>query len=367
MSDQKESPPSGVKPSSSQPISTSSSSDSKENLTENLLDNLLPEILVTEEKEESSTEISRKRPELLIQDTTKTPPPSTAPSLSLDSFTFSPVKSDDKQLKAPGLAPFLSSSSEEALFKEGLEDIRKITSGLGLPFLLGYSDDSSSSSGFIPIPLSVPPKELEGKLLLVHASRSVHRATQTSWLENDSDLSSTENITSSTTVVTKKNNSAVRSWDQASCSPEKQADMYIKGTRNPSPTRTYQTVFRIILQELLERELQEADIDVAPSARLKQDTRMRLAHMFKTNFERYKDVFNRIVNRRKTTITINSDIANWKYMAKYLIIPTPSETSSSIPSIEDLLIIDEGWLEEIAKVHRGIGLPTFYKDIEGYV
>ncbi|XP_036609946.1 glutamate-rich protein 6B [Trichosurus vulpecula] len=353
---------------------------------------LLPEILVTEDTERPLGEKTPKSESLDHDEVAPSQsPPSSALSSSkafpLSSFSFSSLKSAGTQFKSSAsvMSSSTSSKSEEEDYRDRLKSVVKVTSGLSFPSTSGYSEESSSSSIYVPVPVPVPAKQLESKLLAIEKSLSLHRSTQTKWqMDNveteyediesvttsyeklpsdDIKMSLTQNQEQTMTTQTVKPPSPLLVKESSSTQGTSTA-IRTKSQGTPSPSRTYQSVFKCILQELLEREEKASlDIDVSPSARLRQDTRRKLAYMFKTNFERYKDVFRRILKKRKPIKTPSVEDRNVINIEEYRIIHVPEE--SPVPSVHELVVMDEEWLEEVTKAHRGSGVPTFYKGPQG--
>ncbi|XP_072473301.1 glutamate-rich protein 6B isoform X2 [Notamacropus eugenii] len=373
-------------------LSLSSLSSSTENFIEQEHKKLLPEILVTEETERPQSPETPESESLDHEEVTlQTPSFAFASSTSslLPSFSFSSMESVSVQFKSSEPTTSSISSKSEEKDKETAEEdeeklksVTKVPSGLSVSSTSFYTEASSSTSISIPVPAPVPPKQPESRLLETKKLIFLHCSTQTKWVMEDDDKNY-ENIPSVTTSYEKL---PIESIEISSAQSQQQTmtTESVKSTVSPllergptsnqetrsdtqgnsqgsrSRSRTYQTVFRCILQELLEREEKAAlDIDVSPSARLKQETRRKLAYMFKTNFERYKDVFRRILKRRRPTPTVLANYTDEINIEDYRVIPVPEE--SPVPSVHELVEMDEEWLEEVTKAHRGFGVPTFYK------
>ncbi|XP_068924815.1 glutamate-rich protein 6B [Petaurus breviceps papuanus] len=371
---------------SSYTLAFSSLSSSTEKFIDQEHEKLFPQILVTEETEGPSNEKPPKSEFLEHDEVAPSQSPSSAVSsfnaFHLAPFPFSTKKTSGMQFKTsePTISSSLSSSLEEEDYIERFKGVEKVTSGLSFPHPSFYTEDSSSSSVYVPVPVPLPAKQLETRLSQIEKLMSVHCSTQTKWAMDDDEkyyediqsvTTSYEKLPTECSKITQNQQEAITTESvkspispfprmEASSSKETATATPSKPPGTPSPTRTYQTVFKCILRELLEREEKASlDIDVSPSARLKYDTRRKLAHMFKTNFERYKDVFRRILKKRRLSKTRMMEDTNVINIEDYLI--THVEEESPVPSVHELVVMDEEWLEEVTKAHRGFGVPTFYR------
>nr|XP_020826979.1 glutamate-rich protein 6B isoform X2 [Phascolarctos cinereus] len=379
--------------SSSYGLSFGSLSPSKEKYIDQEPKKLLPEILVTKETEglpnEKTQESECLKHDEIIPLQSPLSATSTFKALPSSSFSFSPVKNTGVQLKSPErkTSSFMSFKSEEGDFKERLKSVVKVISGVSFPSTSFYTEDSSGSSIYTPVSIPVPAKQLESRLLEIEKSVSVHHSTQTKWTIDDEspridgiesvtisyeklpsegiEISPTQNQLQTTTTESVQPSPSFLQKKEESNSQETPRDKQSKPQgRIPSPSRTYQSVFKCVLRELLEKEEKEGlDIDVSPTAQLRGDTRKKLAHMFKTNFERYKDVFTRILKKRRTHPTAITENSNVIDIEEYRIIRSPEV--SPVASVHELVVMDEVWLEEVTKAHRGFGVPTFYKGPKG--
>ncbi|XP_031814245.1 glutamate-rich protein 6B isoform X4 [Sarcophilus harrisii] len=376
--------PINVHPSSHKLIFSSPTS-SMENVSDKEYKKLLPEISVTkEEKEKSRTEKSRKL-EFLTNDQVIPSQSSSSASSSpnvftLPSLSFPPMKSTNLPLKTSSMPAFISFKAEEEDYKEKLKSVMKVTSGLALPSTSSFIGDSSTSFLSVPVPVSVPSSQFGTTPLETKTSTSISCSTQTEWLSDDSEKDLMDNIKLTPIIRGKKR----KRKKKRSTSTQIQSEVY-KGAVSSSPfpgnilgpkmevrssetiidleskslesqpSRSYQTIFKHVVQELLDKENKAVlETDVSYLAELKEETRRKLAFMFKTNFEKYKDVFRQILKRRGSA-NIKKDVKTTK---EYHITYTPEESLSSVSTLVEL---DEEWVKDVTKVHRGFGVPTFYK------
>ncbi|XP_031814243.1 glutamate-rich protein 6B isoform X2 [Sarcophilus harrisii] len=354
--------PINVHPSSHKLIFSSPTS-SMENVSDKEYKKLLPEISVTkEEKEKSRTEKSRKL-EFLTNDQVIPSQSSSSASSSpnvftLPSLSFPPMKSTNLPLKTSSMPAFISFKAEEEDYKEKLKSVMKVTSGLALPSTSSFIGDSSTSFLSVPVPVSVPSSQFGTTPLETKTSTSISCSTQTEWLSDDSEKDLMDNIKLTPIIRGKKR----KRKKKRSTSTQIQSEVYkgaVSSSPFPQPSRSYQTIFKHVVQELLDKENKAVlETDVSYLAELKEETRRKLAFMFKTNFEKYKDVFRQILKRRGSA-NIKKDVKTTK---EYHITYTPEESLSSVSTLVEL---DEEWVKDVTKVHRGFGVPTFYKGPPG--
>ncbi|XP_051839798.1 glutamate-rich protein 6B isoform X2 [Antechinus flavipes] len=383
---------------SSHKLTLNSPTSSTENFADKEHKKLLPEISVTkEEKEKSRTEKIRKLEFLTNDQVVPTQSSSSSASSSPNVFTLPslsfPSMKTSNPLKTSSVPAFISFKTEEEDYKEKLKSVMKVTPGLSLPSTSSFFGNSSSSFFSIPVPVSLPSSQLGSTLLDIQMSTSISCSTQTEWFSDDSDEEFRRNHFSKDHLIKKdrldniKLTPAIRKRRKDTATQiqphlfkgllnfpfkgnilgpkmEASSSETIIESELPIPlqnqsSRLYQTIFKHVLQEVMDREAQAAlDTDVSSTAELKEETRRKLALMFKTNFERYKDVFKQILKRRGSA----NEKKEVKITKAYHIIYVPE---ASLPNVSALVEIDEEWVKNTTKVHRGFGVPAWYKGLPG--
>ncbi|XP_074047797.1 glutamate-rich protein 6B isoform X2 [Macrotis lagotis] len=223
--------------------------------------------------------------------------------------------------------------------------------GTKTPSQLSFQSTSLYTKKTYAVP--VPADQLHSRLMDIKKSVSIHRSTQTSWVTDfsvPSTSKATENI-----IWTSKKELVSETKEAYKIYPQ-------ENMQASSSTSTYHTIIQCIVKDLIDQE-RKADQDfVTPHSDVKKGHK-KSAKKFKTNFERYKDIYKVILMNKMPHLMFEQERKQEIKIKHFHLVYVPDD--SPITSIQDLVELDENWVKKMSKLHQGLGVPQFYKGPEG--